>query len=111
MNFTELVLESLDEIKVIRGPFSEIWRDQYDSKEWAEECYEIEMWNCKIIWSVDHHWIVPHKGDYQQWYRETRGKDKSIFGAIEDAITRYKKEQRAIKAGASPEQAKTITKI
>jgi len=111
MNFEQLVLESLDEIKVISGPFSQMWRDRYDNKEWAEYCYEIEMWGCKIIWSVDHHWIVPHKGDYQKWCKETNGKDSSIFLDIEDAIKKYKKEQRAIKSGATPDQAKIITKI
>ena len=80
-------------IKVLRGPYGHIWRNQYDIKEHADECYDIEMWGCNIIWSQDQRWIVPEK-DFRQWsrhfteYKSLHGQT-NIAGLIDKAIKHY----------------------
>jgi len=91
-------------IKVLKGPYGHIWRNQYDIKEHADECYDIEMWGCNIIWAQDQRWIVPEK-DYREWsrnfveYKSLNDRQPNVAELIEKAIKSYN-VKKGLKDGA-----------
>jgi hypothetical protein len=97
------------DIKVLNGPYGHIWRNQYDIKEHADACYDIEMWGNNIIWAYDCRWIVPER-DYQEWSRDFQEYKNSspttftnVTSIIEKAIEAYN-----LKKNLNPETVKTL---
>ena len=98
------------DIKVLRGPYGHIWRNQYDTKEFAEFCYDIEMWGCSIIWAQDMNWIVPGQ-DIVNWSRKfteykSLHSEINIAKLIDKAIESYN-----IKKNLTPSTVKTFEDI
>jgi len=56
-------------IKVIKGPYSDIWRDpSFDSKEFSDHLYDINMWDSDITWDRSGNWLIAKSKDYMKWY-------------------------------------------
>lgn len=87
------ILESVqrNNIKVIKGPYMHIWRDpQYDTKEYAENCYDVILDGYEAIFTLDTNWLVTMK-EYRKWFEEfwskkTEQERKEYIQAIKKAI-------------------------
>lgn len=100
-------------IKILKGPYSDIWRNQYDIKEHSDGLYDLNMWGCDITWNQEQHWIVPPQTksaqkDYTEWFRSYKEyrdtpKSDSIILDINKAIELYNLKQQL-----SPNALKTF---
>ena len=98
------------DIKVLKGPYGHRWRNPYDNKEFSEFCYDIEMWECNIIWAQDINWIVPGQ-DVRKWCRrfteyKSLHNEINIFKLIDKAIESYN-----LKKNLTPSTLKTFGDI
>jgi hypothetical protein len=56
-------------IKILKGPYSDVWRDPiFDSKEFSDHLYDINMWDCDITWDCSASWLIAKSKDYRKWF-------------------------------------------